>query len=50
MAKWRLRCTECGTEWILEVSFNLKEFGKLYHYCRTCGKNTFHEVLGIEEP
>jgi len=50
MAKWRLRCMECGSEWTLEVSFNLKEMGKIYHYCRKCGKNTFHEVIGLEEP
>lgn len=46
MTRWRLKCTECGREWILPVSFRLDEIGKLYHYCKYCKKNTFHVVLG----
>jgi len=47
MTKWILRCTKCGNEWILEVSFDLTklESGKLYHYCPYCRHNTFHEVV-----
>ncbi len=45
MSKYSLRCEECGTLWKLTVSYNLNEFRRLYHYCSTCRKNTFHEVL-----
>ncbi|MFP3268057.1 MAG: hypothetical protein RXO29_00450 [Desulfurococcales archaeon] len=45
MTKWLLKCHECGTEWYLEVSFNIAEMGKIYHYCKVCKKNTFHDVL-----
>ncbi len=46
MTKWRLRCTECGREWVLAVSFDLASMGKIYHYCPYCKRNTFHIVLG----
>lgn len=46
MTRWRLKCTECGREWILPVSFRLDRMGKIYHYCKYCKKNTFHIVLG----
>jgi len=47
LTKWRLRCTSCGTEWFLEVSFDLFKLSerRLYHYCPVCRRNTFHEVL-----
>lgn len=45
VTKWKLKCHECGVEWYLTVSFNLQEMGRIYHYCRKCGKNTFHDVL-----
>ncbi|KSW11894.1 hypothetical protein CF15_03595 [Pyrodictium occultum] len=47
MTKWLLRCTTCGNTWELEVSFDLTKLssGKLYHYCRYCKRNTFHEIL-----
>ncbi|MEB3757926.1 MAG: hypothetical protein GSR82_03875 [Desulfurococcales archaeon] len=45
MTSWILRCTECGREWKLDVSFNLHEMGKIYHYCPYCKKNTFHVVV-----
>jgi len=47
LTKWRLRCTNCGTEWFLEVSFDLTKLKnkRLYHYCRVCRRNTFHEIL-----
>ncbi len=43
---WILRCRECGTIWILEVSFDISDMDKVYHYCPKCKKNTFHDVLG----
>ncbi len=46
MPGWKLRCLNCGTEWVLEVSFDLDEMKRIYHYCKKCGKNTFHEVIG----
>lgn len=46
MTKWKLRCTECGNVWVLDVSFPLDKMGKIYHYCPFCKKNTFHEVIG----
>ncbi len=45
MTKWKLKCTECGREWILAVSYDLASMGKIYHYCPYCKKNTFHTVL-----
>ncbi|MEM0282893.1 MAG: hypothetical protein QXE32_01075 [Sulfolobales archaeon] len=47
---WKLRCRNCGTEWILRVSYKIDDYRTLYHYCRVCGKNTFHDIIGrIEE-
>ncbi|MCE4625225.1 MAG: hypothetical protein F7C35_05095 [Desulfurococcales archaeon] len=45
MTSWKLKCTECGKEWILKVSYDLASMGKIYHYCPHCKKNTFHIVL-----
>ena len=45
MTTWRLRCTECGREWTLKVSYDLASLGKIYHYCPYCKRNTFHIVL-----
>jgi len=42
---WLLRCTVCGSIWVLEVSFDIRDTKKLYHYCPKCKRNTFHEVL-----
>jgi len=49
LTRWVLKCVECNVEWKLEASFDLSEFPKLYHYCRNCRKNTFHQILGKEE-
>ncbi len=48
MTRWLLRCTKCGNTWELEVSFDLLKLKdrRLYHYCKYCGENTFHEILG----
>jgi hypothetical protein len=46
---WIVRCTVCGTKWILEVSFDLRDVKQIYHYCRICKRNTFHEVIGRAE-
>ncbi len=46
MTSWKLRCTKCGTEWILRVSYDISDLDRIYHYCKKCKKNTFHEVLG----
>ncbi len=45
MTRWRLRCVECGREWVLPVSFRLDKMGKLYHFCPYCKRNTFHVVI-----
>ncbi|MGC9009005.1 MAG: hypothetical protein ACP5I7_00100 [Sulfolobales archaeon] len=45
MRGYRLRCRECGTEWILKVSYRINDFRNLYHYCRVCRKNTFHDII-----
>jgi len=42
---WRLRCRSCGKEWIFEASYRISDFESLYHYCRYCKKNTFHEII-----
>jgi ribosomal protein L44E len=46
LTAWRLRCKECGSEWVLKVSYDISDMKTIYHYCRKCRKNTFHEVLG----
>jgi len=43
---WVLRCRECGTVWLLEVSFDISDMKQLYHYCKYCKRNTFHDILG----
>lgn len=45
MTSWRLKCSRCGRVWVLKVSYNLKEMGRIYHWCPYCRVNTFHEVL-----
>ena len=45
LTSWKLRCVECGNEWVLKVSYDISDFEKLYHYCKTCKKNTFHEIV-----
>ncbi|MDT7889190.1 MAG: hypothetical protein RQ885_09490 [Desulfurococcales archaeon] len=42
---WRLRCRSCGKTWIFEASYRVSELETLYHYCRNCRKNTFHEII-----
>lgn len=49
MVKWLLECESCGTKRILDVGYNLKEFKLLHIYCRKCGENKPHKVLGIEQ-
>ncbi|MEM4487076.1 MAG: hypothetical protein QW116_07610, partial [Zestosphaera sp.] len=49
LSPWKLKCRECDTEWILNVSHDLSEFNQLYHYCRVCGKNTYHDILELVE-
>lgn len=46
---WILKCTICGTTWILEVSFDIRDVKKLYHFCEKCNRNTFHDILGRKE-
>ena len=46
---WIVRCRECGKVWLLEVSFDISDLDKLYHYCQYCRKNTFHDILGRAE-
>ena len=49
MTRWVLKCEVCGEQRILDVGYNLREFKKLYLYCKSCGRNTPHKVLGIEQ-
>lgn len=46
---WKIRCTECGSELFLNVSFDISKQKSIYHYCRVCKKNTFNEILGYLE-
>lgn len=46
---WILQCTKCGNVRKLYVSYNIKDFEKIYVYCQKCRTNTFHEVKGWEE-
>jgi len=45
-AGWVLKCKRCGNIWVLEVSYKINKFKDIYHYCKYCKRNTFHEVLG----
>ncbi|RLG78246.1 MAG: hypothetical protein DRO14_01240 [Thermoprotei archaeon] len=49
MTVWKLRCTICKTEWILKVSYNISDFKRIYHYCKVCKRNTYHEIIGKVE-
>ncbi len=49
MTRWVLRCTSCGGRRSLDLGYNLYEFKRLYVFCETCQRNTFHEILGHEE-
>jgi hypothetical protein len=49
MRGWVVKCVTCGTRWVLEVSFDLRDSKLIYHYCKVCRKNTFHEILGRAE-
>uniref|UniRef100_A0A7C2Z9J9 Uncharacterized protein n=1 Tax=Ignisphaera aggregans TaxID=334771 RepID=A0A7C2Z9J9_9CREN len=46
---WLMRCTVCGSMWILEVSFDIRDTKRIYHYCPKCKRNTFHEVVAHVE-
>ncbi|RLE83504.1 MAG: hypothetical protein DRJ41_04780 [Thermoprotei archaeon] len=48
MTQWLLRCESCGNVRKVDLGYNLYEIKHLYLYCRSCGRNTFHEVLGHE--
>ena len=47
MTKWLIKCSKCGAERVLEVSFNLYTVGdgRIYLYCPRCGSNQFHLVV-----
>jgi len=49
MTKWVLVCEVCGNERILDVGYNLGEFQRVYVYCRRCGENRAHRVVGTLE-
>ena len=36
--------------WKLEVSFDISDMDRIYHFCPYCRKNTFHVIVGREEP
>ena len=42
---WLVRCATCGTTWVAEISFDLRDAKRIYHYCSKCKRNTFHEVI-----
>ncbi len=39
----------CGSEKVIDVGYDLRGFSKLYLYCDVCGRNTEHEVIGVED-
>jgi hypothetical protein len=41
---WILVCERCEQTWVLEVSFDLRNMKRIYHYCPHCKMNTFHEI------
>jgi translation initiation factor 2 beta subunit (eIF-2beta)/eIF-5 len=49
VTKWVLVCEVCGNERILDVGYNLREFRRVYIYCRRCGENRAHKVVGTLE-
>ncbi len=49
VTSWYLRCKRCGNTWLFLGSYDLTRFESLYHYCRVCQRNTFHEVVGTVE-
>lgn len=49
MTEWILECKVCGTQRILDVGYNLREFKELYIYCKACGRNTPHRIVGVRD-
>lgn len=49
MTKWVLVCEVCGNKRILDVGYDLREFQRIYIYCRNCGENRPHRILGFED-
>jgi len=47
---WKLRCNECGTEWLVNISFDISKQKSFYIYCKVCKRNTFNTILGYSEP
>ncbi|UXD21591.1 hypothetical protein IPA_05700 [Ignicoccus pacificus DSM 13166] len=45
MTSWYLKCERCGQMWLFLGSYDLESIGRIYHYCRVCGRNTFHTVV-----
>ncbi|NPA85769.1 MAG: hypothetical protein GXO07_07220 [Crenarchaeota archaeon] len=47
MTSWYLKCEKCGQMWLFLGSYDLESVGngRIYHYCRICGRNTFHTVV-----
>jgi len=43
---WKVKCTSCGTERVLNISFDIGRQKTIYIYCNICKKNTFNEILG----
>jgi len=42
---WKIRCTVCNTERILNISFDIGAQKTIYIYCNICKRNTFNEIL-----
>ncbi|AEB94580.1 MAG: hypothetical protein QXR57_04760 [Metallosphaera sp.] len=46
---WKIKCNECGTIAMLNVSFDISKQKTIYYYCKVCKKNTFNDILGYLE-
>ncbi|QXJ29633.1 hypothetical protein J5U23_02506 [Saccharolobus shibatae B12] len=46
---WKIRCANCNTEKVLNISFDISSQKTIYIYCNVCKRNTFNEILGYYE-
>ncbi|MFP3232855.1 MAG: hypothetical protein RXR08_04000 [Sulfolobaceae archaeon] len=42
---WKVRCRNCKTEWIINISFDISKQPAIYQYCKVCRRNTFNDIL-----
>ncbi len=47
---WVVRCSVCGIERLLKLSYHIGDFKQLYHWCPVCRRNTYHDIVSRVAP